>query len=67
MFNLVVTVIFVLEFMLKLFGFGFVHYLRDAWNCLDFFIVVVGQVMIRIARGVFEIRDNSAKAVFPKQ
>ncbi|XP_028398945.1 sodium channel protein 60E-like isoform X2 [Dendronephthya gigantea] len=46
MFNLVVAVIFVLEFLLKLFAFGFVHYFRDAWNCLDFFIVVVSIVSL---------------------
>ena len=39
--NYVVTVVFVVEFLLKLFGFGFLCYFRNPWNCLDFFIVVV--------------------------
>ena len=39
--NYVVTVVFVVEFLLKLFGLGFLCYFRNPWNCLDFFIVVV--------------------------
>ena len=45
--NYVVTVIFALEFLSKLFGLGFLQYFRNAWNCLDFFIVVVSQIMFR--------------------
>jgi len=40
------TIIFTLEFMLKVVGMGFVMdkhcYLRDGWNVIDFIIVVTG-------------------------
>lgn len=39
------SIIFIIEFVVKVIAMGFVlhkfSYLRDAWNCLDFFIVVV--------------------------
>lgn len=44
--GMIITIIFILEFFFKLFGMGFVFdkncYLRDAWNCLDFVVVVTG-------------------------
>jgi hypothetical protein len=41
-----ITIIFILEFLVKLIALGFVleenTYLRDNWNKLDFLVVVVG-------------------------
>ena len=45
--NYVVTIIFASEFLLKLFALGFMQYFRNAWNCLDFFIVVVSHCFIK--------------------
>ena len=50
------SVIFVLESIIKIIAMGFIFhkhsYLRDAWNCLDFFIVVVSVVsMLPISGG----------------
>jgi hypothetical protein len=40
------TIIFFVEAGLKIAAFGFVMhkyaYMRDAWNCADFFIVITG-------------------------
>ena len=44
--ELVFGIIFTIEAMLKIIAMGFFFetgtYLRDAWNCLDFVVVVVG-------------------------
>lgn len=44
----VFTVIFILEAVLKITAFGFVihkrSYLRDAWNVLDFTVVIIGLI-----------------------
>ena len=44
--GIVFTVLFTLECLAKIVGMGFiVHrnaYLRDGWNWIDFFVVVVG-------------------------
>ncbi len=41
-----ITIVFILEFILKVIGMGFVleegTYLRDGWNKLDFIVVSVG-------------------------
>ncbi len=43
---------YTIEFMLKVFAFGLilpkVAYLRDSWNVLDIFIIIVGWVLIGI-------------------
>ena len=44
--NNVFTVIFIMEFMLKIVAFGFIvhrnSYLRNGWNLIDFVVVVGG-------------------------
>lgn len=48
--DLVFTIIFLVECVLKIIAMGFVRhkkaYLRDAWNCIDFFIVVSSLVTL---------------------
>jgi hypothetical protein len=43
--GLVLSLIFLFECVFKIFGYGFIihrkAYLRDAWNWLDFFVVLV--------------------------
>lgn len=43
---------YTLEFLLKVFAFGLIlpkdAYLRDSWNVLDIFIIIVGWVLIGI-------------------
>ena len=39
--NVVFAVVFTLEFLLKLLGLGFFSFVKNAWNCLDAFIVAV--------------------------
>jgi hypothetical protein len=43
---------YTLEFMLKVFAYGLIlpkdAYLRDSWNVLDIFIIIVGWVLIGI-------------------
>lgn len=45
-FGLVFTFVFTLEALLKIFALGFLFnkkaYLRDGWNCIDFFVVLTG-------------------------
>ena len=41
--NVFFCVVFFLEFCLKIIGWGVYSYLRNPWNCLDFFIVVVSE------------------------
>ena len=47
-FNFIFTVLFLIEFLLKIIAYGFVldknTYLRDPWNWLDFIVVVIGVV-----------------------
>merc|ERR1712070_706947 len=38
-FNYVFGLIFILEAILKILGFGFKDYLKDGWNRFDFFLV----------------------------
>ncbi len=44
--ELIFTVTFILEFLLKIIGMGFIlepgTYLRDGWNVIDFIVVVSG-------------------------
>ena len=47
--NIIFTVIFVLEAIIKIVAFGFVNngktsYLRISWNQLDFFIVIISVI-----------------------
>lgn len=47
----VITAIFVLECVLKILVFGFIvngrdSYLRNGWNCIDFFIVIVALISL---------------------
>lgn len=39
--NYIFVVIFIMEFILKVIGFGFIKYFFFVWNCLDVFIVFV--------------------------
>lgn len=39
--NLIFTVIFGLEALLKIVAFGPWNYLRDSWNAFDFFVVII--------------------------
>jgi hypothetical protein len=43
--NLCLSGIFIIEAIIKIMGMGFVlhktSYLRDGWNCLDFFVVLI--------------------------
>ena len=54
-FNLIFTVIFIVEAVLKVVAFGFIQhegaYLRDNWNVLDFVIVVFSIIEIAFASG----------------
>ena len=40
-FNTLFTTIFVIEFALKLFGYGFYGYIKDAFNVFDGIIVII--------------------------
>ena len=44
------TAIYTIESMIKIIGFGFImhnkSYLRDAWNSLDFAVVIVGIISL---------------------
>ena len=46
--NVFINVVFLIECVTKILAFGFVAhegaYLRDAWSCLDFFIVLTSLV-----------------------
>lgn len=48
--DIIITVIFTLECLMKIMAFGFAHnpgaYLRDNWNILDFILVILGIVGI---------------------
>ncbi|XP_065060331.1 sodium channel protein 1 brain-like isoform X2 [Rhopilema esculentum] len=39
--NIFFCLVFFLEFCMKIIGWGVYSYLRNPWNCLDFFIVVI--------------------------
>ena len=53
--NLCFTLIFTIEFILKIISFGFVleknSYLRDPWNWIDFFVVITG--LISLIPGIY--------------
>jgi hypothetical protein len=42
--NTTFTVVFAIEMILKLFGLGFMDYIKDGFNCFDGIIVVIGLV-----------------------
>jgi len=42
--NMVFAVLFTLEMLIKVFGFGWSGYFKNGWNLLDFMLVVVGIV-----------------------
>ncbi len=48
--DIVFTIIFLIECILKIMAMGFARhkkaYLRDAWNCIDFFIVLSSLVTL---------------------
>ena len=37
--NVVITFIFTLEMIVKIFGFGLINYFLDKWNWIDFIVV----------------------------
>lgn len=53
-------ILYTLEMVIKIIAMGFVGqkhaYLRDFWNCLDFFVVVVGIIGTRL-------RDQNVSAI----
>lgn len=55
------------EMTLKIFGMGFIlskgSYLRDTWNILDFFIIVIGYVSIFISGSGLNISSLRALRV----
>jgi hypothetical protein len=46
--NLAVNYVFLLECILKIMSYGFLKYLKNRWNQLDFFLVVTSLVDIVI-------------------
>lgn len=55
MMNLVFTVLFAIEMVLKLIGLGFKYYFNDGWNCLDF-VVVVGSIIMIPLDGILNLQ-----------
>jgi hypothetical protein len=47
--NIIFTVWFALEIVLKLLGLGLFHFFRDGFNCFDTLIVIVGTVELAMA------------------
>lgn len=54
------TTIFIIEFVLKIVGMGFVlgpnTYLRDGWNLIDFVVVVTGVISFFVSARFSAIR-----------
>ncbi|GFR46010.1 hypothetical protein Agub_g7488 [Astrephomene gubernaculifera] len=46
--NLAFTVVFAVEAGLKITAFGPLAYLRDKWNCFDFFVVLISAVSVAL-------------------
>ncbi|KAG2451635.1 hypothetical protein HYH02_003415 [Chlamydomonas schloesseri] len=44
--NLIFTIIFGIEALLKIVAFGPLNYLRDGWNAFDFFVVLISIVSV---------------------
>lgn len=59
--NLLFTVLFVLEMMLKIFGRGWQGYISDRWNKFDFFVVIASLLDLALAPTSFELGQALAK------
>eukprot|EP01043_Picozoa_sp_COSAG02_P047092 COSAG02_NODE_4477_length_5322_cov_8.823090_2_plen_1152_part_00 len=60
--NLICTIIFTAEAVIKIFAFGFSEYFRDSWNRFDFFVVAGSWVDILLR--VFELMTGVNYAIF---
>lgn len=49
--NIIFTIIFTLEMLIKMAAFGFVDYFKDVWNKFDSFVVVISWVGVAIDFG----------------